>query len=182
MTEINVILDHVAKSCAARGKQLTAKRKLVLKALLHADKALSAYDLVDYCKEHFEETIQAMTVYRVLDFLENEHFAHKLKVSNKYIMCSHILCDHDHGTPQFLICSKCDKITEHTIAPIIMTGLHLKRNKKGLLLLSRNLKLAVCVMSVLINVSPVYSIYFPIFKLSISSQKENEEHYVSNAH
>ena len=131
MTEINVILDHVAKSCAARGKQLTAKRKLVLKALLHADKALSAYDLVDYCKENFEETIQAMTVYRVLDFLENEHFAHKLKVSNKYIMCSHILCDHDHGTPQFLICSKCDKITEQTIAPIIMTGLQSQAKQKG---------------------------------------------------
>ena len=131
MTEINVILDHVAKSCAARGKQLTAKRKLVLKALLHADKALSAYDLVDYCKAHFEETIQAMTVYRVLDFLENEHFAHKLKVSNKYIMCSHILCDHDHGTPQFLICSKCDKITEQTIAPIIMTGLQSQAKQKG---------------------------------------------------
>ena len=131
MTEINVILDHVAKSCTARGKQLTTKRKLVLKALLHADKALSAYDLVDYCKEHFEETIQAMTVYRVLDFLENEHFAHKLKVSNKYIMCSHILCDHDHGTPQFLICSKCDKITEQTIAPIIMTGLQSQAKQKG---------------------------------------------------
>ena len=131
MTEINVILDHVAESCTARGKQLTTKRKLVLKALLHADKALSAYDLVDYCKEHFEETIQAMTVYRVLDFLENEHFAHKLKVSNKYIMCSHILCDHDHGTPQFLICSKCDKITEQTIAPIIMTGLQSQAKQKG---------------------------------------------------
>lgn len=131
MTEINVILDHVAKSCAARGKQLTAKRQLVLKALLHADKALSAYDLVDYCKEYFEEFIQVMTVYRVLDFLENEHFAHKLKVSNKYIMCSHILCDHDHGTPQFLICSKCDKITEQTIAPIIMTGLQSQAKQKG---------------------------------------------------
>lgn len=131
MTEINVILVHVAKSCTARGKQLTTKRKLVLKALLHADKGLSAYDLVDYCKAHFEETIQAMTVYRVLDFLENEHFAHKLKVSNKYIMCSHILCDHDHGTPQFLICSKCDKITEQTIAPIIMTGLQSQAKQKG---------------------------------------------------
>jgi len=131
MTEINVILDHVAKRCTARGKQLTTKRKLVLKALLHADKALSAYDLVDYCKEHFSETIQAMTVYRVLDFLESEHFAHKLKVSNKYIMCSHILCDHDHGTPQFLICSKCDKITEQTIAPIIMTGLQSQAKQKG---------------------------------------------------
>jgi len=131
MTEINAILDHVTKSCAARGKQLTVKRKLVLKALLHADKALSAYELVDYCKAHFAEIIQAMTVYRVLDFLENEHFAHKLKVSNKYIMCSHILCDHEHGTPQFLICSKCDKITEQTIAPMIMTGLQSQAKQKG---------------------------------------------------
>jgi len=131
MTEVNRILEHVTKSCTARDKQLTAKRKLVLKVLLHADKALSAYELVDYCKVHFAETIQAMTVYRALDFLENESFAHKLKVSNKYIICSHILCDHEHGTPQFLICSKCNKITEQTIEPMIMTGLQSQAKQKG---------------------------------------------------
>lgn len=131
MTEINVIIEHVTKICRARGKQLTTKRQLVLNALLHADKALSAYELVDYCRDNFEETIQVMTVYRVLDFLECEHFAHKLKVSNKYIICSHILCDHEHGTPQFLICSKCDKITEQTITPMIMTSLQSQAKIKG---------------------------------------------------
>jgi len=131
MSEANSILEHVHKSCIARGKQLTTKRKLLLKALLHANKALSAYELVDYCQAHFSETIQAMTVYRVLEFLENEHFAHKLKGSNKYIICSHILCDHEHGIPQFLICSKCDKITEQIIEPSVIACLQSHAQQTG---------------------------------------------------
>lgn len=131
MADINPILKHASQRCKARGKQLTAKRKLLLKALLHADKALSAYELIDYCNIHFSETIQAMTVYRVLDFLEREHFAHKLNGSNKYIICSHILCDHDHGIAQFLICSKCDKITEQIIAPRIIASLQSHAQQTG---------------------------------------------------
>ncbi len=53
MGDINNIIEHAEKRCKTRGKQLTSKRKLILKALVHADKALSAYDLVDYCKTHF---------------------------------------------------------------------------------------------------------------------------------
>jgi Fur family zinc uptake transcriptional regulator len=131
MSEINSIFEHVYKNCTARGKKLTSKRKLVLKALLHTNKALSAYELVDYCKNNFSETIQVMTMYRVLDFLESENFAHKLKVVNKYIVCSDILSDQDHGISQFLICSKCDKITEQTIEPTIITGLQSHAKQKG---------------------------------------------------
>jgi len=125
------IIEHVSKSCAARGKLLTAKRKLLLQALSHAQKALSAYELVDYCQQHFSETVQVMTVYRALQFLEHEHFAHKLNGSNKYIICAHILCDHEHGIAQFLICSKCNKITEQIIEPRIIAGLQLHAQQTG---------------------------------------------------
>jgi len=141
MSTINTIINHVEKSCKTRGKQLTSKRKLVLKALVHADKALSAYELVDYCNEHFSQSIQAMSVYRILDFLEGEHFAHKLKVSNKYIVCSHILCDHAHGVPQFFICSKCSKISEQIIDPTMISGLQSDAKQEGFTIISPQLEI-----------------------------------------
>lgn len=131
MSEIEGVIYHVEQECRSKGKQLTPQRKLVLKALLHADKALSAYELVDYCKVHFSQDIQAMSVYRILDFLEGEHLAHKLKVSNNYIVCSHILCEHEHGVPQFLICSKCNKISEQTIAPALIKDLKANARQLG---------------------------------------------------
>lgn len=141
MSNLNTIFEHIEKSCAARGIYLTAKRKLVLQALIHANKALSAYDLVDYCEKHFSQNIQAMSVYRILDFLEGEHLAHKLKVSNKYIICSHILCDHEHGIPQFLICSKCNKISERVIDPKLMSELHSHAKQEGFTVISPQLEI-----------------------------------------
>ncbi|PTC06512.1 transcriptional repressor [Vibrio mediterranei] len=145
MGDINDIIEHAEKRCKIRGKQLTSKRKLVLKALVHADKALSAYDLVDYCKTHFDQNIQAMSIYRILEFLESEHFAHKLNVSNKYIFCSHILCEHEHGVPQFLICSQCNKISEQIIDPNVVSGLQSHAKKEGFTVLSPQFEISgVC--------------------------------------
>lgn len=141
MSDIDAIIKHVETSFKAQGKQLTTKRKLVLRALVHADKALSAYELVDYCKAHFEQNIQAMSVYRILDFLEGEHLAHKLKVSNKYIACSHILCDDEHGIPQFLICSKCNKISEQAIDPKLINGLKSHAKQEGFTVVSPQLEI-----------------------------------------
>ncbi len=40
MSDIDAIIKHVEVSFKAQGKQLTSKRKLVLKASVHADRAL----------------------------------------------------------------------------------------------------------------------------------------------
>jgi len=131
MSNTNTIIEHVVKCCESRGKQLTPKRKLVLQTLMHANKALSAYDLVDHCKTHFAHNIQAMSVYRILDFLENEQFVHKIQASSKYVVCSHILRDCEHGTPQFLICSKCNRISEQIVDPKLITGLQSHAQLQG---------------------------------------------------
>ncbi|MUI54825.1 Fur family transcriptional regulator [Aliivibrio fischeri] len=145
MSDIQTKIRYVEKRCKARGKHLTSKRKLVLEALIHADKALSAYDIVDYCMLNFSQNIQAMSVYRILEFLENEHFAHKLKVSNKYIICSHILCEYEHGVPQFLICSKCNKINEQIIAPQIINELKSHAKQQGFTIINPQLEInCVC--------------------------------------
>ncbi|WP_409440140.1 Fur family transcriptional regulator [Psychromonas sp. GE-S-Ul-11] len=131
MSEFDAIIDYVEQSCKTRGKKLTPKRKLVLQTLLHANKALSAYELLDYCQTHFKQAMQVMTIYRTLDFLEQELFVHKLTVSNQYVVCWHILCEDEHGTPQFLICAKCNKINEQIIDPQMMIGLKSNAQQEG---------------------------------------------------
>ena len=119
--QINII-DHAEQLCKQRGSRLTPKRKQVLSGLLESDRALSAYELVDYCKENFEEPLPAMTVYRILEFLEEEQLVHKLNLANRYVACKHITCDHKHEVPQFLICTNCQKVKEITIDKATMAS------------------------------------------------------------
>jgi Fur family zinc uptake transcriptional regulator len=116
MTEVEHIIEHAEQSCKNNGARLTEKRKLILSGLVESGKALSAYELIEYCKAHFDENISAMTMYRVLEFLEQEQLIHKLNLSNKYIACSHIVCNHEHDeVPLFLICNECNNVEETSI-------------------------------------------------------------------
>lgn len=114
--DIEQILDHAETHCKQHGARLTVKRKRVLSGLLKSEKALSAYELIDYCKDEFGESIPAMSVYRILDFLQQERLVHKLNLANKYVACAHITCNHDHAVPQFLICRQCLKVKEISIS------------------------------------------------------------------
>lgn len=139
------IIEQAEKSLTANGKQLTAKRKLILSALVDSKKELSAYEIVDYCKEFYSENIKPMSVYRILEFLEEEHLVHKLNVSSKYIACSHITCEHEHGVAQFLICSSCGKVSELTTEAAVITGLQAHARKQGFTVTSPQLEInCVC--------------------------------------
>lgn len=115
MSKVQTIIKHAEQHCHQHGARLTNKRKQVLSGLLKSNKALSAYELVDYCKTEFGQAFPAMSVYRILDFLQDEHLVHKLNLANKYVACSHITCDHDHEVPQFLICGQCQRVKEISI-------------------------------------------------------------------
>ena len=109
---IERILAEAESACRSRGTRLTTKRQSVLRGLLQSGRALSAYELADYCKETLQQALPPMSVYRMLEFLEEEQLVHKLDTTNKYIACSHITCAHDHGVPQFLICFSCRRVKE----------------------------------------------------------------------
>ena len=70
--EVQLALQDAERHCSERGAKLTAKRKLVLESLLNSDKALSAYELADYCRVERGSEILPMSVYRILDFLASE--------------------------------------------------------------------------------------------------------------
>ena len=141
MKKVKQIIEHAEQHCQVNGSRLTEKRKQVLAGLLQSEKALSAYELIDICKAEFGETLPAMSVYRILDFLQNEHLVHKLKLSNKYVACRHITCDHAHAVPQFLICNTCQKVKEVSIKKSIITELENNIKHTGFDLLSPQIEM-----------------------------------------
>jgi len=141
MKQINKTLEHAEKHCKNHGTRLTDKRKYVLSGLLQSQKALSAYELADYCRIECDSAIPTMSVYRILDFLESESLVHKLHLANKYVACSHINCDHPHEIAQFLICSECSSVKEFTIDKAVVNSLQRNVEEAGYQLKSPQLEL-----------------------------------------
>ncbi len=150
MERVQNIIDHAERKCRNRGVRLTEKRKLVLAGLLVSDKALSAYELVDLCKQEFSKVIPAMTVYRILEFLQQQQLAHKLNLANKYVACCDIGCDHSHQVTQFLICGKCQRVKEINLGKLTQEELKHDVEEAGFQLVSPQLEIN-CVCDECIN-------------------------------
>ncbi|MDP6190818.1 MAG: transcriptional repressor [Gammaproteobacteria bacterium] len=145
MNQLQNKIDYADRKCNQNSVRLTAKRKLILKSLLTSDKAMSAYELVDRYKDELGEVIPAMSVYRILDFLQTQQLVHKLNLANKYIACCHIDCDHAHEVPQFLICSVCQRVKEISLGKITEEELRQDVEQAGFQLVSPQLEInCVC--------------------------------------
>jgi Fur family zinc uptake transcriptional regulator len=117
------ILQQAEKTCLEQGGRLTPKRRQVLEILLSKPQLLSAYEIAELYQQQLNETIPAMSVYRMLDFLIAQGLVHRLASANKFIACSHIACDHSHQTPQFLICDNCHSVSEIGIDKQLISAL-----------------------------------------------------------
>jgi len=136
MDNTDSIIQSAERHCKDHGTRLTEKRKQVLTGLIQSEMALSAYELIAEVKKKYNQDLAAMSVYRILEFLESEKLVHKLKLANKYVACEHISCDHAHGVSQFLICGQCSKVKEINIKPATMAELQTTVNKAGFKLIS----------------------------------------------
>ncbi len=138
---IQTIIDTAKRNCAAEGVNLTVKRENILVSIIKAGEAVSAYELADIYRQEFEQTIPAMSVYRILDFLVELSLVHKLTSANKYIACSHISCSHNHEIPQFLICEECQSVTEIGVINNVIDELRASVEKTGFKLTTQQLEL-----------------------------------------
>ena len=112
MNNFEITLKYVHSLCEQKNVKLTEKRQQILYSLLKANKALSAYELIDSLRLHFDQDFAPMTVYRILKFLEENTLVHKLQSTNKFVICSHISDCRIRNAPQFLICNSCQKVDE----------------------------------------------------------------------
>ncbi len=141
MNNVDRIIGHAERQCKAHGTRLTVKRKNVLAGLVQSNKALSAYELIDFCKQQFGDSMPAMSIYRILEFLEDEHLVHKLSLANKYVACAHISCSHAHAVPQFLICRQCSKVKEIDLRSATIDELRSSVDDAGYKLISTQLEM-----------------------------------------
>jgi len=139
--QIQSIIDKAKINCAEEGVKLTTKRENILISIIKAGEAVSAYELADIYRDEFKQTIPAMSVYRILDFLVELSLVHKLTSANKYIACSHISCSHNHEIPQFLICEECQSVTEIGVINNVIDELRASVEKTGFKLTTQQLEL-----------------------------------------
>jgi Fur family zinc uptake transcriptional regulator len=98
-------LGHAEEISRREGLRFTTQRREVLQALLASHVPASAYDVIDRLAKHGRR-LAPISVYRALDFLVENRFAHRIESKNAYVAC-------DRGeecTPEatlFLICDNC---------------------------------------------------------------------------
>ena len=98
-------------ACAARKLRLTPARAFVLETLLESHRAMTAYELLGKLGEARLGS-QPPAVYRALDFLVANGFAHRVERLGAFVACTHGGDDHSAG---YLVCRACRTVAETTV-------------------------------------------------------------------
>lgn len=94
--------------CRRKGIRFTRIRRRVLELIWAGHRPVLAYDLLQQLRRE-KHNAEPPTVYRALDFLLENHLAHKIESLNAYVGCA--LPQRRH-VGQFLICSGCNQVAE----------------------------------------------------------------------
>ncbi|BBE73144.1 Fur family transcriptional regulator [Oharaeibacter diazotrophicus] len=107
-------LARVEDRCATMGLRLTAQRRRVLDVLLDSHVPVTAYEIMDRIGAT-ERRPSPISVYRALDFLVANRFAHRIESRNAFLACSHGHGEAEAGRDPmlvFLLCEACGAAAE----------------------------------------------------------------------
>ena len=141
MVNYQSVMTAAEQKCLQQGIRFTKRRKQVLSVLIEADVALSAYEIAERCNADSDSNMPAMSVYRILGFLQNQNLIHRLEIANKYVSCSHVTCSHEHGQSQFLICGGCRHVEEIYLSPDAVDALQMAASSVGFSAISPQLEI-----------------------------------------
>lgn len=109
--QLDTFLQQAELLCRQRQQRFTALRKQVLSLVCQAEQPIGAYALMDLMKVGGRSAAPP-TVYRALDFLQQQGFVHRLASNNTYLACAHPERPHE---AVFLVCRQCGHTRElHT--------------------------------------------------------------------
>lgn len=109
--QVEDFLTQADDLCLTRKQRFTDLRKQVLSLICRSEQPLGAYALLDLMKDSGRSAAPP-TVYRALDFLQEQGFVHRLASNNTYLACAHP--QHQHEAV-FLVCKQCGVTQElHT--------------------------------------------------------------------
>lgn len=138
---VSKIIKKAEQTCSDNAVRLTQKRRQVLEVLLRQDQPKSAYEIADLYQKTTEQSMPAMSIYRILDFLIDMKLVHKLSSTNKFMACKHITCEHEHSRYQFLICDQCKTVIEIDLDKKLLNALDKSVEKHHFSLISTQLEL-----------------------------------------
>ena len=101
-------MNALEKHCFEKNLQFTPLRRKVFEFLLRDHRPLGAYEILDLLRKAGLSS-KPPIAYRVLDFLIEQGFVHKIQGLNAFVACSH---PGNFHSPAFMICRKCDKVAE----------------------------------------------------------------------
>ncbi len=101
-------LDAAIAHCREEGARLTPLRRKVLQAVWQSHVPLGAYEICDALVGQGDRVLPP-TIYRALEFLENNGLVHRIESRNAFIGCNQPGAHH-HG--RYLICSECGLVAE----------------------------------------------------------------------
>lgn len=104
---IEEAIDAANRICDERGLRFTDLRQHVLELVWANHGSVKAYDLLENLNSEF--SAKPPTVYRALEFLQENGLVHKISSLNAYVGCGHPL---KHRDCFFLICSDCNEVEE----------------------------------------------------------------------
>lgn len=111
---IDDALNAAKTLCKEQHLRLTPVRELVLRLIWQSHKPLGAYDLLPALAEAGFNSAPP-TVYRALEFLQEQGLVHRLASLNAYMGCSHPGTYHSGC---FFICESCQQALEINAQPI----------------------------------------------------------------
>ena len=141
MLDYQKAISVAEEKCTNSGIRFTKRRKQVLSVLIKADAALSAYEIAEQCNADSDTKMPAMSVYRILDLLQEQNLIHRLEIANKYVSCSHISCSHEHNKSQFLICGGCRHVEEIYLSHDAVDALQTAASAAGFSAISSQLEI-----------------------------------------
>ena len=101
--------EQVEQACLSKGLQLTPLRRRVLSILGESGDPLGAYAIIDRLSKLEGKPIAPPTVYRTLEFFEDNGFLHKIESRNVFVPCEHP--GHAHAGV-LLLCDGCGRSQE----------------------------------------------------------------------
>ncbi|WP_038369228.1 transcriptional repressor [Brackiella oedipodis] len=112
VSDTQALLAQAEALCKQRGKRLTPIRRQVLRIMLEQQRCMKAYEILDTMTETFSQAKPA-TVYRALEFLEEEDLIHRLDAMNGWTPCIHLAQQaHQHPAGLLIVCTACGQVSE----------------------------------------------------------------------
>lgn len=113
MSHCNTILAELRN----RGYRITPQREMIIQAIAHSSKHMTAEEIALQLLEH-TQVINIATIYRTLDLLWQEGFACRNDLSEGKI----VYATFQHGPHIHLVCRKCNKVIDADIRVLSTLG------------------------------------------------------------